>query len=100
MAVNTIQIDGYLVQKKLERALIAVVGQAAWRGREVRVVTGSRRRWDMVYEDPSGMVAVEFDGDEHYRHTLKIKTDREKDELARRAGYKVVRFPYWVQLSS
>jgi hypothetical protein len=30
-------------------------------------------------------VAVEFDGDEHYRHTIKIKSDHEKDELARQA---------------
>ena len=43
---------------------------------------------------------VEFDGDEHYRHTLKIKADIEKDEAASVSGYKVVRFPYWVQLTT
>jgi hypothetical protein len=41
-----------------------------------------------------------FDGDEHYRNTLKIKNDREKDEMARCGGYRVVRIPYWVQLTS
>jgi hypothetical protein len=45
-------------------------------------------------------VAVEFDGGEHYRHALKIMADREKDELARNGGYRVVRVPYWVQLTT
>ncbi|HRI18477.1 MAG TPA: hypothetical protein PL196_08155, partial [Burkholderiaceae bacterium] len=48
----------------------------------------------------SGKVAVEFDGDEHYRHSLKIKVDREKDGYARDDGYRVVRMPYWVQLTT
>ena len=94
----TVRIDGYIVQHKLEVALRQIVGEPAWRGSEVRV--GSRRqRWDMVYERDGVHVAVEFDGDEHYRHTLKIKADREKDEAARAGGYTVVRFPYWVQLT-
>jgi hypothetical protein len=54
----------------------------------------------MVFEDASGKVAVEFDGDEHYRHSLKIKVDREKDAYARADGYRVVRVPYWVQLTT
>ena len=36
----------------------------------------------MLYEIGGHRVAVEFDGDEHYRHTLKIKADIEKDEAA------------------
>ena len=75
-----LEIDGYLVQNKLERALAAIVGAAAWRGAEVQVIAGRRQRWDMVYEGPMGKVAIEFDGDEHYRNTLKIKADNEKDE--------------------
>jgi hypothetical protein len=83
--VTTVRIDGYLVQAKLEAALRAIVGDDAWRGTEVRV-EGRRLRWDMVYEFDGHRVAVEFDGDEHYRHTLKIKADREKDEAARVGG--------------
>jgi hypothetical protein len=41
---------------------------------------------------------VEYDGDEHYRNSLKVKADREKDRLAREAGMGLVRVPYWVQL--
>jgi hypothetical protein len=95
-----VQITGYLVQHKLANALAQIVGDTAWHGKEIRVSSGRRQRWDMVYEGPSGRVAVEFDGDEHYRNTLKIKNDREKDEMARCGGYRVVRIPYWVQLTS
>jgi hypothetical protein len=95
-----VQIDGCLLQHKLEQVLAAIVGSAAWRGKEVQVISGRRQRWDMVYVGALGKVAVEFDGDEHYRHTLKIKSDLEKDELAKLGGYGVVRVPYWVQLTS
>ncbi len=97
---TTVNIDGYLVQAKLDAALRQVVGEAAWRGSEQRVIHGKKLRWDMVFEASSGKVAVEFDGDEHYRHSLKIKVDREKDGYARDDGYRVVRVPYWVQLTT
>jgi hypothetical protein len=96
----TVKIDDYLVQNKLSTALQAIVGAAAWRGTEVRVISERRRRWDMVYQGDLGQVAVEFDGDAHYRDSLKIKADFEKDELAKLGGYKVVRIPYWVQLTT
>jgi hypothetical protein len=44
------------------------------------------------------LTVVEYDGDEHYRHSMKIKADRTKDDIASAAGFRVVRFPYWVQL--
>ena len=46
------------------------------------------------------ITVVEYDGDEHYRHSIKIKGDRVKDETARSLGLRVVRFPYWIQLDS
>lgn len=94
-----IQIDGYLTQAKLERALRQIVGVGNWRGSEVRLPTG-RRRWDMSYEIGGQATVVEFDGDEHYRHTLKIKADREKDGIACKYELRVVRVPYWVQLTN
>jgi hypothetical protein len=93
----TVKIDDYLVQNKLSKALQAIVGATAWKGTEVRVISERRRRWDMVYQGDFGQVAVEFDGDAHYRDSLKIKADLDKDELARLGGYRVVRIPYWVQ---
>lgn len=93
-----IEIKGYLIQKKLESALRQIVGEDAWRGRELKV-PGSRRRWDMAYEIGSQTTVVEFDGDVHYRNSLKIKVDAEKDAVAEKLGYYVVRIPYWVQLN-
>ena len=94
-----VQIEGYLVQQKLEKALSEIVGDEAWHGAEIQVAAGRRQRWDMVYESPTGKVAVEFDGDEHYRNALKIKADFDKDAIAKQGNYRVVRIPYWVQLT-
>jgi len=38
-------------------------------------------------------------GERHYCNTLKIKADREKNALAAKHGIKVIRFPYWIQLT-
>ena len=94
-----ISISGYLVQAKLEKALQEIVGTEAWRGREIRLPTG-RRRWDMSYELGGAITVVEFDGDAHYRDSLKIKIDDEKDAVAREHNFRVIRFPYWVQLTT
>lgn len=94
-----VTITGYLTQQKLEAALLQIVGDA-WRGSERRVVKGRNLRWDMVFQGPEEIVAVEYDGDEHYRNALKVKVDREKDDLARFIDIQVVRFPYWIQLTS
>lgn len=93
-----ISIDGYLTEAKLAQALKQLVG-ASWGGSELRV-PGTKRRWDMWFRDGDRTVVVEFDGDEHYRNTLKIKADNEKDAVAKEQGFKVVRVPYWVQLDT
>ena len=95
----TVSISGYLKQDKLECALREIVGSNSWRGREVRLPVG-KRRWDMSYELNGKVNVVEFDGDEHYRNTLKIKADEEKDKIACEHGYHVIRIPYWVQLTT
>lgn len=93
-----VKIEGYLTEQRLAAALRAIVGDG-WRGSELRV-EGTKRRWDMGFEREAHRVVVEFDGDEHYRNTLKIKADREKDAVAAGADVQVVRIPYWVQLTS
>lgn len=97
--MSVVTIEGYLVQSKLATALCAIVGDANWRGHEVRLPVG-RRRWDMSYAIDGQVTVVEFDGDEHYRNTLKIKADEEKDAIAAVHGLQVVRVPYWVQLTT
>ena len=88
----------YTTQTTLASTL-AQIFRDSWKGDEI-VVPGSRRRWDMAYSDGTQIVVVEYDGDEHYRHSIKIKVDQEKDMAAATEGYRVVRFPYWVQLDT
>jgi very-short-patch-repair endonuclease len=88
----------YTTQATLAAALREIFA-SSWRGNEV-VVPGSRRRWDMAYSQDNRIVVVEYDGDEHYRSSLKIKVDHEKDAAAKAQGYGIVRFPYWVQLDT
>lgn len=91
-------IEGYLTEEKLAKALSEVVG-SRWGGTQLRV-EGTKRRWDMWFVQGAGKVVVEFDGDEHYRNTLKLKVDQEKDAIASEHGLRVVRIPYWVQLDA
>ena len=95
---KAIRIDGYLTESKLSKALQGILPDA-WLGDQVRVAD-SRQRWDMSYQIDGAITVVEYDGDEHYRNSMKIKGDRAKDEVARTHGLRVVRFPYWVQLDS
>jgi hypothetical protein len=97
--MKEIIIEGHLTQPKLAAALKQVLGDS-WLGEEVTVAAGSRRRWDMAYRSTDGTVVVEYEGDPHYWNSIRIKIDREKDRAAADSGYRVVRFPYWIQLTS
>jgi len=93
-----IAIDSYLTEGKLKTALQQLLVDV-WVGGQV-VLPGSRRRFDMAFRSNGPTILVEYDGDEHYRHSMKIKADREKDMLALTNGFRLIRIPYWVQLDS
>jgi hypothetical protein len=59
---------------------------------------GTKQRWDMSCRLGGVTAVIDYDGDEYYRHSIKIKGDIAKDAAARAAGYRVIRFPYWIQL--
>jgi hypothetical protein len=63
-------------------------------------IPGFGRRFDMAFRTNTSTVLVEYDGDEHYRNSMKIKADQEKDVLASENRMRLVRIPYWVQLDS
>ncbi len=54
----------------------------------------------MAFKDNGETVLVEYDGDEHYRDSLKIKADAHKASLAITHGTRLVRVPYWAQLTN
>jgi len=93
-----IRIDGYLTESKLSKALQDLLPDH-WLGEQVPLAN-TRQRWDMAFKAEGKITVVEYDGDEHYRHSMKIKADRAKDEVARSQGWQVVRFPYWIQLDT
>ena len=60
--------------------------------------TQSRRRPD--YRSESLKMIVEFDGLPHYTNPLTIQSDIEGTKFYESLGYKVVRIPYFIQLSN
>jgi hypothetical protein len=93
-----IAIKSHLTVSKLATALRQLVGDA-WVAHEFSL-PGSQCRSDMAFRSNGVMVLVEYDGDEHYRNSMKIKNDRKKDAIAAKNGMRLVRVPYWVQLDN
>ena len=52
------------------------------------------------FRSDSLKMVVEFDGKLHYTNPGNIIADRQKDEVYKEAGYKVVRIPYFIQLTN
>src|SRR5262245_11069796 len=92
-----IVVESHLTEQSLKVALHALVGND-WIG--PLALPRSRRKFDMAFRSKGMTLLVEYDGDEHYRSSLKIKADREKDLLAVMNDMHLVRVPYWVQLDS
>jgi len=61
----------------------------------VRELKLGRYRFD--YFLPGHKILVEFDGFFHYTDSNCIRRDLSKNELAVSNGYKLVRWPYWIQ---
>lgn len=94
---KSFEVQKYLTEVKLA----AIIKELAPEGfAEQFCLPGRRYRWDFKYVSPSGPVLVEYDGDEHYRSTLVIKADQEKERMAAASGHRMVRFPYWLQLDA
>ena len=60
--------------------------------------TSCRKRPD--YRSESLKLIIEFDGLQHYTKPDVIENDVNKNELYQNFGYKVVRIPYFIQLSN
>lgn len=60
--------------------------------------SGHRIRPDYRCEDLK--LLIEFDGLQHYQEPDKIRKDRENQAFYESLGYKVVRIPYFIQLTN
>ena len=94
-----INIEGYLTEDKLRKSLQKIIGIDKWIGNEVRVLQ-TLKRWDMVFKYLNNIYVVEFDGDQHFRDSLVIKSDDYKDSIAKDLKYTVIHIPYFMQLTN
>jgi hypothetical protein len=93
------EIKGYLTESRLAEVILELAPEGFVR--EFKLTGRGGYRWDFKYVSTDGTTTlVEYDGDEHYRNTLVIRADRAKTRIATEAGFRLIRFPYWLQLDS
>ncbi len=67
-------------------------------------IEGSKSRYDFGFKYNDKKYLVEFDGNYqgvgHYNNAENIYKDYCKNKLATNNGYKIIRFPFWLQLSN
>lgn len=63
-------------------------------------VNGEKIRTRPDYRSESLKLIVEFDGLPHYNNPETILKDKKNTELYKKLGYKVVRIPYFIQLTN
>ena len=64
-----------------------------------KAVPNSRIKTRPDYRFESLKLIVEFDGNRHYQDAGVIVRDREKDRIYTAMGYRIVRIPYFVQMT-
>lgn len=65
-----------------------------------KIIDGLGRRIKPDYRCERLKLIIEFDGLQHYQKPGRIKADIENQKLYGSCGYKVVRIPYFIQLSN
>ena len=90
------QATEYLLERSLGRFLRERVDPAIVAG---QLVPGIKRRYKPDFRSERLRLIVEFDGDDHYRSAQRILGDEERDKTLVSVGYRVVRIPYFVQLT-
>lgn len=63
-------------------------------------VNGEKIRNRPDYRSESLKIIVEFDGLPHYNNPETIFKDKKNSDLYKKFGYKVVRIPYFIQLTN
>lgn len=67
---------------------------------DIEVKVGDTRlRSDIQFEYNDQKYAVEFDGAQHYENIDFIERDQRKDKILTEQGFKIVRIPYWIQMT-
>lgn len=88
----------YLTEKSLGVFLKQLYPKHQFINNKVVPKSGLKNRPD--FRNEKLKLIVEFDGYRHYSFAKSILIDREKDKTYSQLGYKIVRIPYFVQLST
>lgn len=91
-------ITNWLDEKKLGKTLDIIFPDEIFIHDKAVPHSGTRKRPD--YRCENLKLIVEFDGSQHYNDVKWCYDDNEKDDTYIRMGYKIIRVPYFVQLSS
>ena len=92
-------MPAYLTEKKLGLILSEIF--PAFEFIHDKSVPGSaNNRWRPDYRCEINKLIVEFDGDSHYCKAARIISDNTKDAEFINLGYKIVRIPYFIQITS
>jgi len=94
--VTTMDERPYLDESSLERFLRERLDPDVIRD---KTVPDLPNRFRPDFRSQALKIIVEYDGDQHYRQAAKILKDRERDVILSNAGYRVIRIPYFVQLT-
>ncbi len=89
--------DSYLTEVLLGNYLETIFSEFEFE--RDRVVPNSKIRNRADYRNDKLMLIVEFDGYRHYSETKTILADEKKDIIYSGLGYKIIRIPYFVQIS-
>ena len=62
------------------------LSEQGWLGGELKL-PNLEQGWEIAFKYGEQIFVVEYDDDKHYRNTLTIKSDLEKDRIAKELGY-------------
>lgn len=65
-----------------------------------KTIDGLRKKIRPDYRCERLKMIIEFDGVQHYQKPERIKADYENQAIYEELGYKVIRIPYFIQLSN
>lgn len=64
-----------------------------------KAVPALAERFRPDYRSERHRLVIEFDGNQHYQRAAHVLRDRARDLVIEAAGYRVIRIPYFVQLT-
>lgn len=88
----------YLTEEKLKNFLVILFPTNTFEHNKQVPNSGMKTRPDFRCDELK--LIVEFDGDKHYCEASKIISEENKNNHYARMGYKIVRIPYFVQIST